>query len=78
MNWLARFEIDAEPAFREGLVDSYAWHQKVWECFPGQPDKRRHFLSRVEMLEGAFRLWILAAERPERPAWCPAEAFDMK
>ena len=78
MNWLARFEIDAEPAFREGLVDSYAWHKKVWECFPGQPDKRRHFLSRVDMLEGAFRVWILAAERPERPTWCPAEGFDLK
>jgi CRISPR system Cascade subunit CasE len=78
MNWLARFEIDAEIARREKAFDSYAWHQKLWDCFPNRPDEKRDFMTRIESLEGAFRLWVLSRHQPARPAWCPANGFDLK
>jgi len=81
MNWLARLEVDRETARAERISDSYAWHKKLWECFPDVPDQKRKeigFLTRIDVLEGAFRLWILSKRRPVRPKWCPAEGFDLK
>ncbi len=77
MNWLARFEIDADIARREKVFDSYAWHQKLWDCFPNRPDEKRNFMTRVDPLEGVFRLWVLSRHQPTRPAWCPADVFDL-
>jgi len=34
MNWLARLDVDAKVARAERIVDSYAWHRKLWDCFP--------------------------------------------
>jgi CRISPR system Cascade subunit CasE len=78
MNWLARFEIDAEIARREKAFDSYVWHQKLWDCFPNRPDEKRNFMTRIDSLEGAFRLWVLSSNPPTRPAWCTADSFDLK
>ena len=78
MSWLARLEVDAEIARAEGISDSYAWHQRLWECYPDTPDAKRDFLTRIDQLEGAFRLWILARRKPMRPLWCPPEGFALK
>ena len=81
MNWLARLEVNAEIAHDEKISDSYAWHKKLWECFSEVPDQKRTevgFLTRIDILEGAFRLWVLAKRKPERPQWCPVEGFALK
>ncbi len=81
MRWLARLEIDSEKARSEDIRDTYAWHQKLWECFPGVPEKKRveiKFLTRIDILENSFCLWILAQRKPERPSWCPPEGFALK
>jgi CRISPR system Cascade subunit CasE len=78
MSWLARLEVDAETARSERIFDSYAWHKRLWECYPDLPEARRDFLTRIDALEGAFRLWILAGRKPVRPLWCPLEGFALK
>ena len=76
MNWLALLEVDAETARTEGMLDSYAWHKRLWEgCFPDEPDAKRDFLTRIDQLEGAFRIWVLAKRKPERPHWCSTDGF---
>lgn len=78
MNWLARLYVDAETARAEGIFDSYAWHKKLWECFQYVPDAQRDFLTRIDPLEGAFRLWVLSGMKPVCPRWCPADGFALK
>lgn len=78
MSWLARMEMGMEVALNEGIRDSYSWHRKLWDCFPGSPEASRDFLTRVDILEGAFRVWLLARTRPVRPGWCPERGFSLK
>lgn len=78
MSWLARLEIHAQIARAEGICDSYGWHKRLWGCFPDTPDAERDFLTRIDQLEGAFRLWILARRKPVRPPWCPPDGFALK
>lgn len=78
MSWLARLEVEAATARAERISDSYAWHQRLWECYPDTPDAQRDFLTRIDQLEGAFRLWILARRKPMRPLWCPPDGFALK
>lgn len=78
MSWLAHMTIDAETAFQDGAPDGYAWHQRLWQCFPGEPDRDRDFLTRVDTLDGAFRLWLLSPREPARPPWCLPECFAVK
>lgn len=78
MTWLARIDVDAETVRAEAIWDSYAWHKKLWEgCFPGAPDAKRDFLTRIDPLEGAFRLWVLATRKPVCPKWCPSDGFAL-
>ena len=78
MSWLVRMQIDAETAYSLGIRTSYDWHRRLWECFPNVPDARRDFLTRVDYLEGAFRVWVVGRRQPSRPAWCPVSAFSVK
>lgn len=79
MNWLARLEVDAESIYSGGIsADIYTWHKKLWECYPNVPDAERDFLTRIDQLEGAYRLWFLAKRKPVRPAWCLSEGFAVK
>lgn len=79
MSWLARLEIDAETVFKEGLAkDIYSWHKMLWECCPDDSDAKRDFLTRIDQLEGAYRLWIMAKRKPVCPKWCPSECFALK
>lgn len=77
MNWLARIDVDAGVAQAESIFDNYAWHKKIWDCFPGMPDSERTFLTRIDPLEGAFRVWVLADTMPVCPPWCPTEGFAL-
>ncbi len=79
MSWLARLEVDAETVHAEGISDDiYAWHKMLWQCYPDAPERTRvdiGFLTRIDQLEGAYRFWVMAKQKPERPQWCSPEDF---
>ncbi len=78
MSWLTCLEIDAGLAYQQRIFDSYAWHQRLWECFPNAPDHKRDFLTRIDELESTFRIWILSKRKPSIPSWCSADDFKVK
>ncbi|MCP4341616.1 MAG: type I-E CRISPR-associated protein Cas6/Cse3/CasE [Desulfobulbaceae bacterium] len=78
MSWLVRMEVSTETAWREGISDSYAWHKKIWECFPERTYRKRvelGFLHRIDILDGSFRIWLLSKEKPSPPPWCHIDNF---
>lgn len=78
MNWLARLDVDAETLRKEEISgDIYTWHKLLWQCYPDDPDAKRDFLTRIDQLEGAYRLWALSQRKPVRPHWCPEEGFSI-
>lgn len=78
MNWLTRLDVDAEIAHKERILDNYAWHRKLWDCFPDLPDAQRDFLTRIDPLEGEYRLWVLSCTKPVCPRWCPSDGFSVR
>ncbi len=78
MKWLTRMELSAAQGRAAGLVDSYAWHRRLWECFPEEPDKERDFLTRIDVLEKGFTAWLLSPRQPACPVWCPANCFQVR
>jgi CRISPR system Cascade subunit CasE len=76
--WLVRMHVQAHVAQREKITDGYAWHRRIWDCFPDAPDLKRDFLSRIDQLEGTFRVWLLARNKPSQPSWCNTEDFELK
>lgn len=82
MSWLARLDVDAEVVHEAGISgDIYAWHKMLWGCYPNVPEKSRKdlgFLTRIDQLEGAYRLWVLSKSEPKRPDWCPEGSFALK
>lgn len=78
MSWLVRIELDTEALKRLRILDSYDWHQRLWDCFPDSPDSRRDFLARFDLLDGSARAWMLAVRKPVCPSWCPPAAFSLK
>lgn len=82
MSWLARLEVDSQTIYSEGIsADIYTWHKMLWQCYPGVPEKTRvdiGFLTRIDQLEGAYRFWVMAKEKPMRPPWCPPDSFAVK
>ena len=81
MNWLTRLEVGDVVAIKMQLFDRYSWHQKIWQCFPDRADKNRNevgFLTRIEEIEGGFRVWILSKERPTQPSWYSESTFVTK
>jgi len=78
MSYLAKIEIDHETAYKAGLRDSYAWHQKSWLAFPARGGERRDFLTRLDEIDGGFRLLLLSATSPIRPTWCPEPSWECK
>lgn len=78
VRYLSKIEIDHETAFKTGLRDSYDWHQKSWKAFPQRDGKSRDFLTRLDEIDGGFRLLILSASEPSKPDWCPDECWDSK
>jgi CRISPR system Cascade subunit CasE len=76
--FLTKIEIDHETAYKAGLRDSYAWHQKTWQAFPGRDGEVRDFLTRLDDTDQGFRLLILSACEPVRPDWCPENSWQSK
>lgn len=72
------YDIAARQWKGGGFRDSYAWHKRVWEAFPGQPDAKRSFLTRLDDTGQDFRLLILSSESPIRPDWCPVDQWQTK
>jgi CRISPR system Cascade subunit CasE len=61
-----------------GFRDSYAWHKRIWEAFPGKPDAGRDFLTRLEDTGQNYRLLMLSKDEPVRPGWCPEDGWASK
>lgn len=78
MQWLVRLEINTDRAMQEGMIDSYSWHKRLWQCFPDDPEANRDFLSRFDQMEGKIRFWILSEKKPEKPNWCLSDKFEIK
>lgn len=78
MTWLARLEIDHRIAMMARLFDNYAWHQRLWDLFPGQPDKKRDFLTRVDLCSFGYRVYVLSRNQPLRPEWCAPIGWAIK
>ena len=76
--FLTKVEIDHETAYKAGLRDSYAWHQRIWQMVPGRDGEARDFLTRLDGLDGGFRLLVISAQQPARPDWCPEPAWQSK
>lgn len=72
------YDIVARPWKDGGFRDSYAWHKRIWEAFPGVPGAQRDFLSRLDDTGNDFRLLILSADPPTRPDWCPSDSWQSK
>lgn len=72
------YDIVARPWKDGGFRDSYAWHKRVWECFPERPEASRDFLTRLDDTGSGFRLLILSATPPEKPGWCPDAGWETK
>ena len=72
------YEIVSRWQKDSGFRDSYAWHKRIWETFPGKPEADRDFLTRLDDTGGGFRLLILSNEPPTRPDWCPLDAWNSK
>lgn len=75
---LVPYEIAARWRKDGGFSDSYAWHKRAWDCFPGQPDAARDFLTRLDDTGQGFRLLILSGTLPSRPDWCPDAGWRTK
>ncbi len=75
---LVPYEIAARWRKDGGFRDSYAWHKRVWETFPGKPEAARDFLTRLDDTGEGFRLLILSPEPPTRPDWCPTDGWASK
>lgn len=72
------YEVTARGWKDGGFRDSYAWHQRVWEAFPRQPEADRDFLTRLDDVGHCFRLLILSEQPPTRPDWCPTDNWQSK
>lgn len=67
---LTQAVISYAVAARLKLFNAYDWHQFVWHAFPEHGQDTRDFLTRLERHErkDQFRLLILSASTPQRPA----------
>ena len=81
MSWLARAFVSSNVALDAGLsgADAYAWHRAAWQAFPGLDGEPRPFLSRLDVTDDGFTLYLLSRGHvPSRPPWCPDEAWAVK
>lgn len=78
MTWLTRIRIDYSHCARLGLKDNYAWHQALWEIFPGLDGEQRPFLFRVNAGDYGSEVLLLSSVEPTRPQWCPDDSWATK
>lgn len=75
---LVSYEIAARWRKDGGFTDSYAWHRRAWDCFPGHPEAAREFLTRLDDTGQGFRLLVLSATAPSQPEWCTDAGWKTK
>lgn len=61
-----------------GFSDSYAWHKRAWDCFPGRAEASRDFLTRLDEQGEGYRLLLLSQVPPVKPDWCPNHGWQTK
>jgi len=71
---LTQIKLHKQDAARKNLKDSYAWHQTLWEAFPGRPDDDRDFLFRVDDQHPEFRVLLLSPHEPAAQTWAQWES----
>lgn len=76
--YLTQVLLDYDTAYKAGLRDTYAWHRKIWQAFPGRDGASRDFLTRMDPLDQQMRLLVLSQTPPERPKWCPESGWQSK
>ena len=76
--FLSKMVLSYQLAASLRIRNSYDWHQRVWECFPGRDGANRDFLTRLDDKDGEYRLLILSPAPPTCPPWCPPEALESK
>jgi len=69
MTYLTQILVGKPEALRSALCDSYAWHQALWQAFPGRNGEMRDFLSRVDDLGDRFRVYLLSDTEPSCQQW---------
>lgn len=67
--YLTEAWLGMRDAMARKLYDAYDWHQAVWELFPGHADDAREFLTRIDEIQGRYRLYIVSRWEPLPPAW---------
>ena len=75
MNWLTQLTLDHAALARRHLRDSYDWHQRVWQCFPGRDGQTRDLLTRLDCQADSFRLLIVSCSPTTQPDRCPPDAW---
>ena len=65
MSHLSQAFVPFAAAADARLTDGYAWHQAIWQAFPGRADDARDFLFRVDRRKEGFRVLLLSAYAPE-------------
>ena len=78
MSLLTKLIISYQLAAALRIRNSYDWHQRVWECFPGRDGEKRDFLTRLDDKDGEYHLLIVSPSLPTRPEWCPQKAWASK
>lgn len=63
---------------RLAFADPYAWHQRAWDCFPGQAEAKRDFLTRIDAKDRHLQFLLLSPSIPTRPDWCPSDEWATK
>jgi len=67
--YLTRIQLPLENALSLRLSDAYAWHQRLWEAFPGRNGQQRDFLSRIDAKAGGVQVYLLSPTEPTPPNW---------
>jgi len=75
--YLTQIVVDLKEAFRQRLVDAYAWHQALWKAFPNHGGKDRDFLIRTEMRRDCHQTLLLSPEAPMPCGWGKWETKDV-
>lgn len=76
--FLTKIVISYQLSSELRIRDSYDWHQRVWQCFPGRDERKRDFLTRLDDKDGEYQLLLVSSSCPTRPEWCPAEVWAIK
>jgi CRISPR system Cascade subunit CasE len=78
MTFLSQIWVGKDEAASLRLRDAYAWHGQLWRAFPNRDGQDRPFLFRIDDKHEAFRILLLAPDRPTEQPWGRWERKDVK